>query len=327
MPLIANSDYRPPLLFRNKHINTIFPAIFRKVKCIPYQRFRIDTNDNDFIDFDLSLVNSRAVAVIVHGLEGNSQKPYIKGMVNACNEIGIDAISVNLRGCGAEPNRLFTSYHSGKTDDLNLIVNYANRELKYMSIILIGFSLGGNITLKYIGESGTKLPEYVKLAIGISVPCDLKSSAVQLSKLSNWIYLKRFMHSLKKKALFKIQKFNELSINKEGIQRTSDFLSFDNIFTAPVHGFENAENYYDKCSSRQFLSFITIPALLINAKDDPFLGYNCFPYKEAESNSNFYFETPRYGGHVGFILNYNFSSAMWHEIRVKQFISEKLKFL
>ncbi len=324
MPFIQNTDYNPPFIFRNNHLNTIMPALFRKVKDINYTRFRIETNDHDFIDIDRSSVDSKTAAIITHGLEGNSHKPYIKGITKILNEIGVDAIATNLRGCSGEPNHLLSSYHSGKTDDLAAVINHARQILKYEKIVLIGFSLGGNITLKYVGELGRDIPDFVKLAIAISVPCDLKSSAIHLSKASNWIYLQRFLRSLKQKALDKMKVNNALNMNRMDIIKTKSFFEFDNLFTAPIHGFEDAEDYWAKCSCKQFLTSISIPTLLINAKDDPFLPDECYPYTEANSNHFLYFEVPEYGGHVGFMTNYHFKFPLWHEKRIMRFLNEKL---
>jgi len=324
MPIIQNQDYKPPFLFKNNHLNTITPAILRKVNSIKYTRFRIETNDNDFIDFDRSSVNSSTAVIVTHGLEGNSNKPYIKGIAKLMNENGFDAICANLRGCSNEHNQLLSSYHSGKTDDLALLINHSVLQFKYKKIILIGFSLGGNITLKYIGEMGKMIPDYVKLAVTISVPCNLKSSAIQLIKKTNWIYLQRFLRSLKKKAIFKMKKFGIDDFKRNEILKTKNFFEFDNLFTAPIHGFENAEDYWSRCSCKQFLSSISIPTLIINAKDDPFLPDDCYPYFEAEKNPLLYLEIPKYGGHVGFMTSLFFKYPLWHEKRILSFINEKL---
>ncbi len=324
MPVIQNRDYKPPFIFKSNHLNTIVPALFRKVNSIEYIRYRIETNDNDFIDIDRSSVNAKTAAIITHGLEGNSHKPYIKGLAKTLNEIGIDAIAVNLRGCSGESNLLLSSYHSGKTDDLGTIIDFVKQKWEYEKIVLIGFSLGGNITLKYVGEQGKGIPDFVKLAVGISVPCDLKSSALYLSKVSNWAYLQRFLLTLKKKALEKIDKFDATTIKREDIKKTKSFFEFDNLFTAPIHGFMDAEDYWAKCSCKQFLSSISIPTLIINAKDDPFLPDECYPYSEANDNPFIFFEVPEYGGHVGFMTKTNFKHHFWHELRIASFLNCKL---
>lgn len=322
MPIIALNNYKPPLIFRNKHINTIAPALLRKVKGVAYTRHRINTDDGDFIDIDRVSTGSSAVLIISHGLEGNSYKAYVKGSANTAAKIGMDAIAVNLRGCSEEPNKLLSSYHSGKTDDLELVINHCIKKFAYEKIYLLGYSLGGNITLKFVGEKGTSISDKIGGAIGVSVPCDLKSSSVQLSKRANWVYLQRFMRSLKRKALYKIENHKVTTISKNDIKKANNFHDYDDLFTAPVHGFASAEDYYEKCSSKYFLSDIKVPTLIINALDDPFLGKECYPFREARENDFVFLETPKYGGHVGFSNGFPFKEQLWHEKRIATFLQE-----
>ena len=324
MTSLKIDNYNPPFLLKSKHFNTIIPALFRKVSDINYKRHRIETPDEDFIDFDISTVGANTTAIISHGLEGNSHKPYVKGMVKMLNENGIDAVATNFRACSGEPNRLLSSYHIGKTDDLALLIDYLQTFHRYKNIILIGFSLGGNITLKYLGEMGSKLSSEIKLAIAISVPCDLKASAMQLGTFSNFLYQFRFLRSLKKKALFKIEKFKNSGISSGAIKKCRNFYQYDNLFTAPVSGFNDAEDYWSKCSCKQFLEAIAIPTLIINALDDPFLTPACYPYAEAENNSNIQLEVPRFGGHVGFMSDLRMKKIFWHENLVKMFIKDNI---
>ena len=325
MPVLQTNNYFPPFPFKNRHLNTIAPALFRKGHDIIYKRYRIDTWDNDFIDFDLSPVKSSSVVIILHGLEGNSHKAYVKGTAKAVNSIGLDAIAINHRGCSEEDNLLFSSYHSGKTDDLDLVVNYALSELSYEKVYLVGFSLGGNILLKYLGEDKGINSEKITAAVGVSVPCDLKSTAYELSKWSNWVYLHWFLKTLKQKALGKIKKHNNHSISINNIKAAKSFYEFDELFTAPVHGFKSAENYWEQSSCLQFLDKITIPSLIINALDDPFLPQECYPYKIADHKSNIFLHTPKFGGHVGFMTNLRFEKMLWHEVQMLGFLKRHLQ--
>lgn len=320
MPVIKNSSYKPHFVFRNNHINTIAPNILRRVQGISYKRERINTPDNDFLDIDFSCVQSNAIAIILHGLEGNSNRVYIKGVVKAVNRANWDAVALNLRGCSDEPNNLFSSYHSGKTDDLDLIINHLIHNYNYSQIFLIGFSLGGNITLKYIGEMSDKISPKVKAAVAISTPCNLKDTSLQLSKASNFIYLKRFIRSLRQKAIQKVKKHPESNISIGDLKKVRDFYDIDDLYTAPAHGFIDAEDYWEKCSCLQFIPRIKIPALLISAQDDPFLPDSCYPYEEAQKSNYFYLEVPKYGGHVGFTSGINFKGEFWHESRIVEFI-------
>ncbi len=324
MPLINTDNYFPSFLFQSKHLNTVTPTLFRKVDGVNYIRHRLNTPDNDFIDFDISAVKSSTVAIIIHGLEGNSHKAYVKGSARALNSIGIDALAVNLRGCSEEDNLLFTSYHSGKTDDLELIVNHAINKLGYESVFILGFSLGGNITLKYVGEEFPKSLNKIKAVAAISVPCDLKATAYQMDKTSNYIYLHRFLKTLKNKALNKLIKHKNKEFLSKAIRNANSFHEFDDLFTAPVHGFKNAEDYWNQSSSLQFLSQINLPTLIINALDDPFLPQECYPYKIANQKSNISLQTPKYGGHVGFMTNFRFEKMLWHEKQIVDFFLRHL---
>lgn len=324
MPLIESSNYKPSFLFRFGHINTIFSNLTRKVKRPPYKRIRLDTPDNDFLDLDHSSVGGELLVILTHGLEGNADREYIRSMVNAVNEQGWDALALNLRGCSDELNSLYSSYHSGKTDDLDLVVQYAKKNLAYTRIILVGYSLGGNITLKYVGEKGKDLDPAIISAAAISVPVSLEDSASQLAKRSNLIYMKRFVKMLKPKLSEKSKRFPTLGVEEEKIKDIKDFYDFDELYTAPAHGFSSAKDYWEKSSSRSFLSTIHIPTLLINALDDPFLADRCYPYKEAQENSKFYFEASKYGGHVGFGSRPFQKGIFWHEKRMISFFKENI---
>lgn len=320
MPIVPQSEYTAPRLLRNRHLATIYPSLFRKVKGVQYSRTRIDTPDGDFLDLDFSRTGSKSIVIILHGLEGCSTRPYVLGMVDIFNKGGYDTVSMNFRGCSGEPNRLLRSYHSGETGDLHTLVEYLAASGAYTNIHLVGFSLGGNVTLKYVGERGAALHPLVRSAVGISVPCDLKSGAIELEKRENYIYMQRFIKELGAKLEAKLKQYPG-AISLEGFGAIKNFRQFDDRYTAPIHGFNNAEEYWAACSSRQFISHINIPVLLINAQDDPFLGKGCFPYEEAEQHALFFLETPRYGGHVGFagwgVDRY------WSEARTFRFIHEQ----
>ena len=323
MPLIESSSYHPSFLLRRAHLGTILPNLFRRVRRPEYKRVRIDTADKDFIDLDISSIGGEQVAIITHGLEGSADRDYMRSIANALNKNGYDAIAINLRGCSGQANNLFSSYHSGKTDDLDLVVNYAVQSSKYKKIVLIGFSLGGNITLKYLGEKGSGINPLIRSAAAISVPVMLKDSADQLAKRTNSIYMRRFIRMLKPKIRAKAKRF-PMNLESEKVEKIKDFYDVDNLYTAPAHGFTSAEDYWEKSSALQFLKDISIPTLLINAKDDPFLSTSCFPEKVAKESEYFYFEAPAYGGHVGFASRIFEKGPFWHEKRMIEFFGEKV---
>ncbi|KAA9333597.1 YheT family hydrolase [Adhaeribacter soli] len=303
MPLLPSPDFRKPFYLFNGHLQTILPSILRKVKDVNYTRERITTPDHDFLDLDWARIGSDKLAILSHGLEGDAGRPYVKGMVKAMQAGGIDALAWNYRSCSGEPNNLLSSYHLGATHDLDFVIRHALQQKKYKEIYLLGFSAGGNITLKYLGEAPEKVPAEVKKAAVFSVPCDLKSAAVQISRPENKIYLRRFLNSLHRKLQQKLPIANG-KLDLSDYHLVKDFQAFDERFTAPLHGFASADDYYAKCSSKPFLKNIKVPTLLVNAKNDPFLSPECFPVEEAEANPNFYLEIPEYGGHVGFSMDF-----------------------
>ena len=298
---LLSSDYRPPLYLRNGHVATIYSGLFRKVNGLVQKRERIELPDTDFIDVDwsFSASASKKVVILLHGLEGHAQRPYITGSAKAFNEAGIDACAINFRGCSGETNRLFRSYHSGATEDLDAVVQHIVKTKHYTEIYIKGVSLGGNMALKYLGEE-REIPKEVKAAIGVSVPCDLYSSLRQLLKLKNLPYAHRFRKHLVAKLVLKLPLFPD-RISKNDIQKIKTLKDFDDIYTSRAHGFKNALDYYEKCSCKQFLPNIKLPSLIINATNDSFLGAACYPHGEAKANKNVHLETPRFGGHVGFI--------------------------
>jgi len=316
MPVITQSTYRPIYLLSNKHINTIVPSVFRRV-VIKYNRERLTTLDNDFIDLDYSSKKSKTITLILHGLEGSSNSSNVKGIVKVINQNNWDAVVFNFRGCSGIPNNLLSAYHSGKTDDLDFVVKHLQKS--YEEIFLVGFSLGGNIILKYLGEKHESI-RAIKKAVTISVPCDLKSSAIQMEKLSNKVYMNRFLKTLKNKVFSKCKIHTEHFINLELIKNAKTFSDFDNEYTAPIHGFRTANNYWKVNSSKQFLKSSVTPTLLINALDDPFLTKKCFPFEIANASKTLFLETPKKGGHMGFLSKTGINGIYWHEQRVIDFL-------
>lgn len=252
--------------------------------------------------------------IISHGLEGNTSRAYIKGMALAFYHQRFDVLTWNFRGCSGEVNKQLRFYHSGATDDLDCVVHHAIRK-GYKEICLIGFSLGGNMTLKYLGEKDA-VPE-IKKATVFSVPMDLHSSCKKISKPSNWIYSNRFLNSLKTKVVAKSGMRKELDVTD--IHRIKTLIDFDDRYTAPLHGFLNAVDYYDRCSSIHFVESIKIPTLIVNAKNDPFLSDTCYPNQQLKGHSYVRFEDPGFGGHVGF-AQFSKNGLYWSEERALSFM-------
>lgn len=315
-----SSVYVPPFGFRNAHLQTIYPTLFRRVPVVTQTRERIPTPDSDFIDLDWARSdNSKQLIVITHGLEGHSRSHYCQGMATVFQRAGWDAIAWNFRGCSGEPNHQLRSYHSGATEELQIVLNHIFASTDYTSVALIGFSLGGNLTIKYVGDLGSQIDPRICGAVGFSVPCDLASSAQQLEHWQNRLYMARFMQSLRHKVKEKALRFpNKLSI--EGLDSMRTFAEFDDAYTGPIHGFKGADDYWMQSSCRHALTNIAIPTLLVNALDDPFLTPDCYPYAAAKANSKFSIETPKYGGHIGFVSR-NEDGFYWSEQRAVAFLN------
>ncbi|GAB3636679.1 alpha/beta fold hydrolase [Hymenobacter arcticus] len=305
MPLLPTSAYRPTALLANGHLQTIAASVLRRVPEVRYQRERLELPDGDFVDLDWSLAGVQPVdrlVIISHGLEGDSSRPYVRGMARALNQAGFDALAWNYRGCGGETNRLLRAYHLGDTDDLAAVIGYAADIKKYSELFLTGFSAGGNVTLKYLGENAARVPAQVRRAAVFSVPTDLKASSVQISRWQNRVYLRRFMSSLRAKMRVKAAHLpGQLDLTQ--LDQLRDFPEFDERYTAPLHGFASADDYYEQAASGRYLGGIRTPTLLVNALNDPFLTATCFPREAAAASPFFYLETPAGGGHVGFNEN------------------------
>ena len=319
MPLTSESSYQRPNWLFSGHLETIYPALFRKVELQKPLRERIETPDGDFLDLDWYRADRPQLVILSHGLEGNSSRPYMRGMAREFWQKGFDVLSWNFRGCSEEMNRKAIFYHSGATYDLDTVIKHA--EKTYSEIFLVGFSLGGNLTLKYLGEK--KFPNSkIKKAIAISVPLDLARSCEKISTGENIVYSKRFLTTLKEKVTRKSQTFpRELDLKM--LQKTRTLRDFDDFYTGPLHGFQDAAEYYEVNSSLQFLDQIEVPILVLNAQNDPFLSDTCFPHKLAKTLDLVHFEFPKHGGHVGF-SGPSREKSYYSERRAVEFISHDL---
>ena len=322
MPLLK-SDFSPTLPFKNGYFNTMYRPLFMKDICT-YNRKRIPTWDADFIDLDFSFVGSKTLVLLIHGLEGSAQSKYMASTSNYINKKGLDTVCFNLRSCSGEDNLLLATYHSGKTEDVDFVVQHLLNNYNYDNIILVGFSLGGNLALKYLGEYQTKLSDKVKGGIAISVPVDITSAEIEMDKFKNKLYIEMFFKTLKNKILEKAHKFPNYKLDKDKLFKATTFKHLESLYTVPVFGFKSPEDYWKKASSKPYLLNIDRPTLLINAKDDSFLSAECYPIKQAIQSNNFYLEVADYGGHCGFMSSFKPYENNWLEQRIVRFIEEKI---
>jgi hypothetical protein len=316
MPIITSS-YQPPHIFKNGHLSTIYAGVFRKVAGVVQQRERIILEDTDFLDLDWSHApkESAKLIILLHGLEGNAQRPYMLGAAKLFNQNGFDVLSVNHRSCSGQPNRLYRSYHSGAVEDLDAVITHVLENKNYSDIYLKGFSLGGNLALKYLGTKAS-VPKEIKGAVAVSVPCFLYGSMLEIYKTKNFLYANKFKTSLKEKLRQKQKQFPE-KLKELDLKNIKTLKDFDDVYTSQAHGYKNALDYYEKASSLQELPNIKLPTLILNAKNDSFLSAECFPIIDCQKNKALYLEIPNFGGHVGF---YDKNNVYYNEKRALQFI-------
>lgn len=313
--------FKTAWLFRNPHFQTIWPALFRFTPQPCYKRLRIELRDGDFIDIDRcgDTRPGRAEVILLHGLEGSSSSQYIRGLVSLLSSQGWNTAAVNFRGCSGVPNRLARSYHSGATSDLDEIVNYFAQREPETPLYAIGFSLGGNVLLKWCAEQGSSCR--LTSAIAVSVPFDLSvaSRTLDCQKGFSRIYRKRLLRSLKHKALQKIR-LGLIDQLESDIYNICSLAEFDQQLTAPLHGFDSAEDYYRRASCAPLLHKITIPTLLIHAFDDPFMDNSAIPHTADLSDST-HLELSAHGGHVGFFRPSLKTHSYWLETRISDFLN------
>ncbi len=312
--MITNSRFRPIWYLRNPHLQTLVANLVQPTfPDVSYET--IDLPDGDSLDLAWGSARGDSAVLILHGLEGSLRSAYAKRILNALNAQGIPGIFMFFRGCNGRPNKLAQSYHSGKTDDLRFVLQHL-RSRGIQRIALLGYSLGGNVTLKYLGESGSNA--MVCAAVAVSVPMLLADCARRMDRGFYRHYQRALLNRLKRKIRQKA-----LLLQSQGISTGTDYIhnfeSFDDKFTAPNHGFKSAQDYYEKCSSRQFLQHIRTPTLILHSEDDPFMTRNVLPLNH-ELSDQVTLELSSHGGHVGFLGGGGLVPKPWLDQRILQFL-------
>lgn len=319
MPVHSAGHYRPEPLLRNAHLNTILPAVARKVTDLDYRRERLTTPDGDFLDVDWVENGQDRLLIALHGLEGSSDRPYVRGILRCAREQGWDGLGLNFRGCSGEDNRQLRTYHMGETTDLHWIIEQALATGRYRYIGLAGFSLGGNVVMMYLSRDREKVPGAVVGGVAYSVPVHIPSANERINHWENVLYRYRFMKTLNAKLRQKAARFPEAF--PDPLPNTASFLTFDNFFTAPVHGFRDAVHYWTASGALRYLNALCRPVLLINALDDTFLSQRCYPEDLAREHQRLHLMMPRWGGHIGF-FNWR-RRHLWSEVQGMAFLEEK----
>jgi len=319
----VQSSYRAPWWLPNAHLQTICARWLVQHHGVSYRRERWETPDGDFIDLDwlADVSKSEKLLVLFHGLEGCSRSHYALSLLAECRRRGWRAVVPHFRGCGGEPNRLARSYHSGDSREIDWMLRRLKQEQPGSKIYVVGVSLGGNMLLKWLGEEGETAIAVVERAVAVSAPLDLVAAAGALDAgLNRILYTGHFLRYLKPKALAKIAAHG-LGIDGRGILASSTFRQFDDLFTAPVHGFKDADDYWRRSSSKPWLKQIELPTLLINARNDPFLPESALPLAH-EVSERVTLDFPQDGGHVGFVSGKFPGNLDWLPNRVRSFFDE-----
>lgn len=317
------SSFRPAWWCPGPHLQTVCGAFGRNPH-VPMPRSRWELPDGDFLDVDETPGDPGApVLIVLHGLEGSTCAAL--GLVQQARKLGWGALAVHFRSCSGELNRLRRSYHGGETGDLAWVIDRVAARDPSRPIVCAGLSLGGNVLLKYLGERGDRLPTQVLAAVAISAPVDLKQSAYALDHGFARVYGRRLVKSLKRKALAKLERFPDLA-DRQALIKVRTLKEFDDLVTAPVHGFKDAEAYWAASSANQFLPHIARPTLLINARNDPFFPPQYLPQPERVGNPWLTMDYPASGGHLGFVSGaWPWKPIMWADERAVEFLREQLR--
>lgn len=311
-------EYNPPILFKNSHANTILASLFRRKLPLNYERQRFILNDGDFVDLDFVRNGEDKLVILLHGLEGSSDRAYIRGMAKIFSQSNFDVLSFNFRGCSGEPNLTMKGYHMAATEDLEEVIISMHKTDTYKSIYLVGFSLGGSVVLRFLSNQDDHAALHkVKGGVAFSVPLQLVEANKEIGKFENILYRLRFLRSLKRKIRQKQDQFPEIPLFLA--KWKYNFTFFDDFYTGPFHGFLNAKDYWEKASVLPYLPKISLPCLLVNAANDSFLSSFCFPDHLAKNLEHFYFLKPKWGGHVGF-MPVNKKGFLWSEELALHFI-------
>lgn len=324
------AKFTPAWWLNHAHLQTLYPALFRKTPPPALHRERLITPDNDFIDIDYCGTGSAPLIILLHGLTGNSQSSYIKGLQRVLHQHGFRSVTLNFRGCSGEYNRRARCYHSGETEDIHFLYQTLRQREPNTPMAVIGFSLGGNVLLKWLGEQGNQLDLFA--AVAVSVPLLLNVCATKLDNGFSKLYRANLLRELKHYISAKQRHLEQHGLQEEAnkIKQLGDltainsFWQYDDLVVAKLHGFNNAHDYYQQSSSRQFLKSIAIPTLVIQAHDDPFMTPDVLPRLD-ELSPTIQLEITQGGGHVGFVAGANpFKPIYWLEQRILAFLKQKI---
>ena len=297
--------YCPPRWLPNNHVQTIVPALFARRPAVDYRRERWNTPDGDFIDLDwltdredgAAAAADAPLLVLFHGLEGNSDSHYARVLMAAARERGWHGVVPHFRSCSGPINLMPRFYHLADSDEVDWVLRRL-RGVHRGPIVVVGVSLGGNVLLRWLGERGEDA-SFIAAAAAISTPLDVHAGGRALSQGFAMLYTLSFLKTLKRKALQKLDQYPGL-FDRDAMLTSRTMYEYDNIVTAPLHGFRNADEYWTRATTRPLLPHVAVPTLVLNARNDPFLPSAALPTR-AEVSKAVELDQPEYGGHVGFM--------------------------
>jgi len=320
---IPLTPYCAPVWLPGGHLQTLYAYFLPRPISFPFRRERWETPDGDFIDLDWLDGSGTSLSVLFHGLEGCSRSHYALSLANELRRRNRRGVIVHSRGCSGEHNRLARSYHAGDSAEIDWVLRKLRRERPGDAFHVMGISMGGNDLLKWMGEQADGALEIIDRAAAVSAPVDLHIAAGQLD--CGWnkrLYTRDFLRTMRRKVLAKISTHG-LPLDARLIRAARTFREFDNLYTAPVHGFRDAEDYWVQASSKPWLKEIRVPTLMINARNDPFFPGDALPGRE-DVSASVTLEYPESGGHVGFVMG-NFPGHLaWLPRRILKFFFEPL---
>jgi predicted alpha/beta-fold hydrolase len=323
-PRFEPRPYRAPWWLGNAHLQTVTARLLRAVASVEYRRERIDTPDGDFIDLDFAVEPTDGPFVLVlHGLEGCSRSGYVKQACRALAAMGLRTVALNFRSRSGEPNRLPGSYHAGRTDDLRTVLRLLRSRSPGSAMGAVGFSLGGNVLLKYLGETKGPADSYLNAAVAVSVPFDLSRAADCMERGWGKLYGWRFLRLLRRSARAKARLFPD-AFDLGAIARAQSVRAFDDAVTAPLHGFRDVAHYYAEASSGGYLREVRVPTLLLHARNDPLIPFDSVPLATIRDNACLQAVLPRGGGHVGFVSAGRSGPRFWAEAEAGRFLAGAL---
>ncbi len=319
--MIVKSEFQPGLFWRNRHVQTILPnTLFPRAK-VALRRERLELPDGDFIDVDWTTGTGGPIVIVLHGLEGSIRSRYANHIMLRIHELGFRGALPHFRNCSGEPNRLPISYHSGFTQDLEYFSGLLKQKEPNTPLAAVGYSLGGNVLLKWLGES--KHASRLVTGVAVSVPFDLGDCSAAIEQGLSKVYMWELMGRLRRSASRKFARVKPpMPLPDIGSLRT--FRQFDDAMTAPLHGYQDADDYYARCSSKPFLKHIRVPTLVVHSKDDPFMTPAVVP-REEELSPAVTFELTERGGHVGFVNGSLFRPKRWVDGRIARHLQQHLR--